>query len=102
MSSLPTKPSKNADASSRIIAAISSSIPLWVAMDSYKVHELINHHVKSLSSPGHGTINVPVHKWKPWDMMDVIQNHKLELVDIVTYLDGRGGNVERLYFCNNR
>ena len=53
-------------------------------------------------SPWHRTINNPVHKWKPWDTMDFIQNHKPELVDIVTYLDGRGGDVERLYFCNKR
>ncbi len=34
--------------------------------------------------------------------MELIQNNKPELVDIVTYLDGRGGDVERLYFCLDR
>lgn len=71
-------------------------------MDSYKVHEIINHHVKSMSSPWYRTINFPVHKWKPWDTMELIQNNKPELVDIVTYIDGRGGDVERLYFCFDR
>ncbi len=55
-----------------------------------------------MSSPWHGTINFPFHKLNPWDTMELIQNNKPELVDIVTYLDGRGGNVERLYFCFDR
>ncbi len=71
-------------------------------MDSYRVHEIIDHHVKSMPSPWHGTINIPVHKWKPWDTMELIQNNKPELVDIVTYLDRRGGDVERLYVCFDR
>ncbi len=36
------------------------------------------------------------------DAIELIQNNKLELVDIVTYLDRRGGDVKRLYFCFDR
>ncbi len=55
-----------------------------------------------MSSRWHRTINIPVHKWNPWDMIELIQNNKPELVDIVTYLGGRGGDVERIYFCFDR
>ncbi len=102
MSSEPTKPSKNAVTSLNEVAAISSSISLQEAMDLYRVHELINHHAKSMLSPWHGSINFLIHKWNPWDVMDFIHNGKPESVDIVTYLDWRGGDVERLYFCQNR
>ncbi len=55
-----------------------------------------------MSSPLNRTINIPVYKWKPWDTMELIQNNKPELVDIVTYLAGKGGDVEKQYFCFDR
>ncbi len=57
MLSAPTNESMNVATLLSKIATIRSSIPLLEAMDSYKVHELIDHHVKLVPSPWHRSIN---------------------------------------------